>query len=76
MPGRRRCACRQILGVVGLECYGDVGLLRSLAVSPEVRGRGLGVKLVQALMVAFAAVPNVTPNVQFAFSVAVQMTVL
>ena len=41
---------RALLGVVGLERYGDVGLLRSLAVSPEARGRGMGVKLVEALM--------------------------
>jgi len=41
---------RALLGVVGLACYGDVGLLRSLAVRDGERGRGLGVKLVQALM--------------------------
>jgi len=39
-----------LLGVVGLERYDDVGLLRSLAVSPKVRGRGVGGKLVKALM--------------------------
>ena len=41
---------RALLGVVGLERYDDVGLLRSLAVSPEARGKGVGVKLVEALM--------------------------
>lgn len=35
-------------GVVGLEVLGDVGLLRSLAVSPENRGRGCGKALVVA----------------------------
>jgi N-acetylglutamate synthase-like GNAT family acetyltransferase len=30
-----------LVGAVGLEVLGGVGLLRSLAVAPEVRGRGL-----------------------------------
>jgi amino-acid N-acetyltransferase len=33
-------------GVVGLELYGDVALLRSLAVAPGQRGSGLGSRLV------------------------------
>jgi amino-acid N-acetyltransferase len=33
-------------GVVGLELYGDVALLRSLAVAPVRRGSGLGSRLV------------------------------
>lgn len=33
-------------GVVGLELHGDVGLLRSLAVRADARGRGLGRRLV------------------------------
>ena len=37
-------------GVVGLESYGDVALLRSLAVRPAARGKGWGGKLVQSLM--------------------------
>ena len=37
-------------GVAGLEIYGDVALLRSLAVRPAARGRGWGGKLVQSLM--------------------------
>jgi len=41
---------RALLGVVGLERYGKVGLLRSLAVRSEARGRGLGAMLVEALM--------------------------
>lgn len=34
-------------GMVGLEFYPPVGLLRSLAVSPELRGKGLGGILVE-----------------------------
>ncbi len=36
-------------GVVGLEPCGDVALLRSLAVAPNVRGQGLGTRLVTAI---------------------------
>lgn len=36
-------------GVIGLERFGDAGLLRSLAVTPERRGSGLGGELVDAL---------------------------
>lgn len=36
-------------GVIGLERFGEVGLLRSLAVRRELRGRGLGVALVRAI---------------------------
>lgn len=39
-----------LAGVVGLEAYGRVGLLRSLAVSPERRGRGLGQELYARLL--------------------------
>ncbi|MEM1249953.1 MAG: arsenic resistance N-acetyltransferase ArsN2 [Acidobacteriota bacterium] len=35
-------------GVVGLELYGEQGLLRSLAVRPAARGHGCGVALVVA----------------------------
>jgi amino-acid N-acetyltransferase len=42
-------------GVVGLELYGDAALLRSLAVSPQHRGTGLGKRLVaHAEQYAFA----------------------
>ncbi len=40
---------RSLLGVIGLERFGNVGLLRSLAVSPERRSAGLGGELVDAL---------------------------
>ena len=36
----------RLVGVVGLERFGAVALLRSLAVSAELRGSGLGRKLV------------------------------
>lgn len=36
----------ELEGVVGLELYGDVALLRSLAVAPGRRGSGLGSRLV------------------------------
>ncbi len=38
-----------LLGVIGLEPLGGVGLLRSLAVAGEQRGRGLGIALTCAL---------------------------
>ena len=37
-----------LTGVVGLERFGDVGLLRSLAVRERARGAGLGSRLVAA----------------------------
>jgi amino-acid N-acetyltransferase len=39
-----------LFGVVGLERYEDVGLLRSLAVTPKARGHGIASNLVQALI--------------------------
>ena len=39
----------RLVGVVGLERFGSVGLLRSLAVIPELRGHGLGLSLTRAL---------------------------
>lgn len=36
-----------IVGVVGLELYGPVALLRSLAVRPSHRGRGIGTRLTE-----------------------------
>jgi amino-acid N-acetyltransferase len=37
----------QIVGVVGLEACGDYALLRSTAVSPAWRGKGVGKRLVE-----------------------------
>ena len=39
-----------LVGTIGLEHYGEAGLLRSLAVAPSGRGRGLGGRLVEALL--------------------------
>ncbi len=39
----------RIIGMVGLEAYGESGLLRSLAVAEEMRGRGLGSELVEMM---------------------------
>lgn len=43
-------AAGRLAGCVGLERYGDVGLLRSLAVAPELQRTGLGSRLVAALL--------------------------
>jgi amino-acid N-acetyltransferase len=34
-----------LVGCAGVELYGEAGLLRSVAVAPEIRGRGLGEQL-------------------------------
>jgi amino-acid N-acetyltransferase len=39
----------EIVGAVGVEAYGTVGLLRSLVVLPARRGEGVGAAMVQAL---------------------------
>ncbi|MCP4300795.1 MAG: GNAT family N-acetyltransferase [Gammaproteobacteria bacterium] len=39
----------EMLGVIGLEIFGDVGLLRSLVVSPLARDEGIGRLLAEAL---------------------------
>jgi amino-acid N-acetyltransferase len=38
---------QDIEGLIGLELYGEVALLRSLAVAPNQRGSGLGSRLVE-----------------------------
>lgn len=38
-----------IIGVAGMEVYGNYGLLRSVAVSPGYRGRGIALKLVSQI---------------------------
>ena len=39
----------QIVGCIGLEEFGNVGLLRSLAVNTKFQGKGVGIKLVTHL---------------------------
>ena len=39
-----------LLGCAGIERYGDVGLLRSVAVIENVGGRGVGADLVRAML--------------------------
>lgn len=40
----------RIVGVAGLEVHGDDGVVRSVAVDPDVRGQGLGARLVEAVL--------------------------
>lgn len=40
----------EIVGVAGLEPYGEVALLRSVAVEPRQRGSGLGHRLTEAAL--------------------------
>lgn len=37
-----------LVGNVAVECYGDAGLLRSVAVDPAYRGQGVGAELIAA----------------------------
>lgn len=39
----------QVIGVIGVETLDDTGLLRSLVVAPQARGRAVGEALVDAL---------------------------
>ncbi|MDB5022524.1 MAG: hypothetical protein JWP78_279 [Mucilaginibacter sp.] len=39
----------QVIGVAGLEIYGDYSLLRSLAVKPNLRSHGIAGKLLQQI---------------------------
>ncbi|MGH7628065.1 MAG: arsenic resistance N-acetyltransferase ArsN2 [Gemmatimonadales bacterium] len=40
----------RIVGTAAMEAYGDVGLLRSVAVAPELRSAGLGAALVERVL--------------------------
>ena len=37
-----------VVAAVGLEIFGGVALLRSLVVDPQLRGRGLGIRMTEA----------------------------
>ncbi len=41
----------RLVGVIGLEAYGQVALLRSAAVAADARGAGVGASLVKGLLV-------------------------
>jgi amino-acid N-acetyltransferase len=45
----------RLVGGIGLERHGSVGLLRSAAVSPDAQGGGLGLRLTSALLAAARA---------------------
>ena len=44
-----------LVGCAGLEKYGEVGLLRSVAVAPSARGTGIGSRLLQGMSAAARA---------------------
>jgi amino-acid N-acetyltransferase len=44
-----------VLGCAGLEKYGELGLLRSVAVAPSARGTGIGAQLLQSIAAAARA---------------------
>ncbi len=50
-----RAGAERLVGCVGLERYGEVGLLRSAAVAPDTQRGGLGARLVAALLERAAA---------------------
>lgn len=50
-------ACGDVIAAAGLERYGDFGLLRSLAVAPAWRGRGIGRALTASLLQLARAMP-------------------
>jgi N-acetylglutamate synthase-like GNAT family acetyltransferase len=44
-----------LVGCAGLEKYGELGLLRSVAVAPSARGTGIGAKLLEGMAAAARA---------------------
>ena len=44
------CHCAEVVGVAGLEVYGDTALLRSFAVAPAAQRQGLGRLLLEDLL--------------------------
>jgi DNA-binding MarR family transcriptional regulator/N-acetylglutamate synthase-like GNAT family acetyltransferase len=41
----------RVIGCIGLEVYGDIGLVRSLVVASNMRGRAIGKRLIKQLVV-------------------------
>lgn len=60
-------AAKKIVGVIGLEAYGRVGLLRSLCVEKAYRGRGLA-KMLNARMMAYAHMQGIDRLYMFTFN--------
>jgi amino-acid N-acetyltransferase len=59
-------AAKKIVGVIGLEAYGRVGLLRSLCVDRAYRGRGVA-KTLNARMMAYAHMQGIDRLYMFTF---------
>jgi amino-acid N-acetyltransferase len=60
-------AAERIVGVIGLEAYGPVGLLRSLCVDRAYRGRGVAKRL-NARMMAYAHLHGIDRLYMFTFN--------
>jgi amino-acid N-acetyltransferase len=59
-------ADEKIVGVIGLEAYGRVGLLRSLCVDQAYRGRGVA-KMLNAMIMAYAHMRGIVSFYMFTF---------
>ena len=59
-------AAEKIVGVIGLEAYGRVGLLRSLCVDQAYRGRGVA-KMLNAMILACAHMRGIVSLYMFTF---------
>jgi amino-acid N-acetyltransferase len=57
---------KKIVGVIGLERYGRVGLLRSLCVDQAYRGRGIA-RMLNAKMMAYAHMQGIDRLYMFTF---------
>lgn len=60
---------RKIVGVIGLEPYGRVALLRSLCVAPPYRGRGIA-KMLNARIMVSAYIRGIDRLYMFTFDAA------
>jgi amino-acid N-acetyltransferase len=59
-------AAKKIVGVIGLEAYGRVGLLRSLCVNQDYRGRGIA-RMLNGKMMAYAHMRGMDRLYMFTF---------
>ncbi len=60
-------AAKKIVGVIGLEVYGRVGLLRSLCVDQAYRGRGIA-RMLNAKIMAHARMRGIDRLFMFTFA--------